>query len=203
MIKKFKNSNTPLSKDEKLQQILKTARKRFSRYGYKKTTIEDVASALGMTKSNIYFYVANKRDLYEKTVRNELIQWRDSVALNVEKTRDVVEKFQIMARTSFEYLTVHTDLHQILINDPSIFTLSPEEDRFSEINKGAMNMIKEILVQGIKENRFARVDVDHTAELLFSIYVMFLIKAYVKSEGSSAIKMYHQGLALILRGLTR
>jgi len=45
------------------------------------------------------------------------------------------------------------------------------------------------------------VDVNHTAELFFSIYIMFLIKRYVKSEGVSAAQMYDEAIRLVLRGL--
>ncbi len=203
MNKKFKNSNTSLRKDQKQEQIFKTALTLFSRYGYKKTTIEDVTSALGMTKSNLYFYVANKQDLYEKTVGNELKKWRGHVAYQVGQTQDVVDKFTVMAKTSFSYLEDHDQLRQILIDDPTIFTLDPEEDRFLEINMSAMALIKDILVSGIEQDRFMPVDIDHTVELLFSIYIMFLIKTYVKSQGSSSTRMYTQGLEIVLRGLIK
>ncbi|RPH47777.1 MAG: TetR/AcrR family transcriptional regulator [Desulfobacteraceae bacterium] len=192
-----------MTKTEKQQEIFHAALKKFARYGFKKTTIEDVAAEVGMTKSNLYFYVVNKRDLYEQTVSNALRQWRDSVASAIEEKGGVVEKFSVMAEKSFEYLSHHKDLRSILIMDPGIFSLSPEEDRFSEINQGAMLLIKKILMQGIREKIFYKIDVDRISELLFSIYIMFLIKTYIKSEGSSAFRMYEEGVALILRGLCR
>ncbi|MBW1899503.1 MAG: hypothetical protein JRI61_10645, partial [Deltaproteobacteria bacterium] len=109
----------------------------------------------------------------------------------------------VMASKSFEYLSNHEELRSILIMDPGIFTLSPAEDRFYKINQGAMLLIKNILRQGIEEGRFHDVDIDHMTELLFSIYIMFLIKTYIKSEGSSASRMYEEGVTLILRGLCR
>lgn len=192
-----------MTKTEKQQEIFHAALRLFARYGFRKTTVEDVAAEVGMTKSNLYFYVANKRELYEQTVSYALRQWRDSVASAITKTDAVVEKFSVVAAKSFEYLSNHKDLRSILIMDPGIFTLSPQEDRFSEINQGAMLLIKNILVQGIKEKIFYKVDVDHITELLFSIYIMLLIKTYIKSEGNSAFRMYEDGVALILRGLCR
>jgi len=192
-----------MTKTEKQQKIFQAALKLFARYGFKKTTVEDVAAEVGMTKSNLYFYVSNKRDLYEQTVSNALREWRDSIALAISEKENVVEKFAVMASKSFEYLSHHEELRSILTMDPGIFTLSPEEDRFYEINQGAMQLIKDILVQGIKEGTFHKVDVDHMTELLFSIYIMFLIKTYIKSEGISAFRMYEEGVTLILRGLCR
>ena len=192
-----------MDKDRKQNEIFDAALKLFALYGYKKTTVEDVAEKVGMTKSNLYFYVKNKRDLYEKTVSRALQRWRDSVAAATAKTDDVVEKFSVMAKKSFEYLAGEENLRAISMKDPSIFTLTPGEDRFYEINSGAMQLIKSILIQGIEEGRFYPVDVDHTTELFFSIYIMFLIKTYVKSEGISSVRMYDEGLKIILRGLCR
>ncbi len=192
-----------MTKTDKQQDIFNAALKLFARYGFKKTTVEDVAAEVGMTKSNLYFYVTNKRELYEHTVGNSLRQWRNSVVSAISKKDDVVEKFAVMASKSFEYLSNHEELRSILIMDPGIFTLSPAEDRFYEINQGAMMLIKNILIQGIEEGRFYEVDIDHMTELLFSIYIMFLIKTYIKSEGSSASRMYEEGVTLILRGLCR
>ena len=45
-----------MDKEKKIQEIFQTALKLFAHYGFKKTTVEDIASELGMTKSNIYFY---------------------------------------------------------------------------------------------------------------------------------------------------
>jgi len=192
-----------MTKTDKQQNIFDAALKLFARFGFKKTTVEDVAAEVGMTKSNLYFYVANKRELYEHTVGNALRQWRDSVAAAISNKDDAVEKFKVMTAKSFEYLSNHEELQSILIMDPGIFTLSPAEDRFYEINQGAMLLIKDILVQGIKEGQFYEVDIDHMTELLFSIYIMFLIKTYIKSEGSSAFRMYEEGVTLVLRGLCR
>jgi len=192
-----------MNKGEKQNEIFDAALKLFALYGYKKTTVEDVAEKVGMTKSNLYFYVKNKRDLYEKTVSRSLERWRDSVARAIGETDDVVEKFSVMAKESFAYLASEEDLRAICMKDPNIFTLTPREDRFYEINFGAMQLIKSILIQGIEEGRFYPVDVDHTTELFFSIYIMFLIKTYVKSEGISSVRMYDEGLKIILRGLCR
>jgi AcrR family transcriptional regulator len=192
-----------MTKTEKQQKIFQAALKVFARYGFKKTTVEDVAAEVGMTKSNLYFYVTSKRDLYEQTVGTALAEWRDSVAAAISEVDDVVEKFKVMTSKSFDYLSHQEDLRSILIMDHEIFTLSPEEDRFYEINQGAMLLIKDILIQGINEGVFYQIDVEHMTELLFSIYIMFLIKTYIKSEGSSAVRMYEEGVALVLRGLCR
>jgi len=191
------------TKEQKLNSILKTALKLFAHYGYKKTSLEDVSNEMGMTKSNIYFYVSSKRDLYEKTISMAFNDWQEMVINAVGNVEEVAEKFSVMARRSIEYLTEHNDLRSIFIKDPSIFTLYPGEDRFYQINRGAVHLVEEILSEGIEQGKFHEMDVQHSAEFLFSIYIMFLIKKYVKSEGGSAVQMYEEGLKIILRGLCK
>jgi len=184
-------------------KIFDAALKLFAQYGYKKTTLEDVAGECGMTPGNIYFYVKNKKDLYEKTVRNALDRWRASVAGAVANEKSAPEKFAVMARRSFEYLSDRGDITAILSRDPDIFTLSPGEDRFRDINEGAMRIMEDILAQGVREKSFHKMNVGHAAEFLFSVYIMFLIRAYVKKEGENVKRTFQEGLGLILRGLCR
>jgi len=190
-------------RDEKDDIIYRASLKLFAHYGYRKTTIDDIAREVGMTRSNLYFYVSDKRDLYEKTVSRAFLEWQSDVAKAVEREKDPVGKFRVMALRSIEYLEHHEELRSIFVKDPGIFSLSPSEDRFYGINLGAIRLIEDILRDGIDQGVFHDVDIEHTSQLFFSIYVMFLIKTYVKSEGISAMRMYKEGLEIILRGLSR
>jgi AcrR family transcriptional regulator len=192
-----------LEKADKEQEIFQAALSLFAHYGYRKTTVEDVAVKVGMTKSNIYFYVKNKRDLYEKSVSHALEKWRRTIEKELESAADAKEKFAIASTRAIAYLEGHRELRALLIKDPEIFTLSPSEDRFYVVNHRAMQMLKSVIQQGIDEGTFYPVDVDHVSEFLFSVYIMFLIKTYVKSDGSSSDRIYEEGLALIFRGLCK
>jgi AcrR family transcriptional regulator len=46
--------------DEMRNTIICKAGELFSRYGYKKTTMDDIADALQKGKSSIYYYFQNK-----------------------------------------------------------------------------------------------------------------------------------------------
>jgi AcrR family transcriptional regulator len=190
-----------MRKKKDATKIYETAVKVFARYGYKKATLEDIAGELNMTKSNLYLYTRSKEDLYEQSVKYALLKWQNRVAKNVDGEEDVIEQFRVLCKSAFEYLARDKDLRSILINDPTIFTISPKEDRFKEINDASISMLKSILSKGKKEKKFRTIDVDHAAEVLFSIYVMFIIKAYVKSEGRSTRKLFDETLDIILQGL--
>lgn len=185
------------------KEILEAAVKIFAQYGYKKATVDDVASRAGMTKGNLYFFFRSKKELYERTVRYGLQNWRDSIASAIREIGLVEERFYVMALRAYEYLDSHEDLRAVVEKDPAIFSLSPDEDRFHDINLGAMDIMRDILNQGVVSGVFYPMDVNHMTEFLFSVYIMFLIRAYVKSEGSSVSTMYREGLLMMMRGLCR
>jgi hypothetical protein len=50
-----------------------------------------------------------------------------------------------MAISALAYIEKNAPLRRVIMNDPDIFTLSPKEDRFSEVNQAAMAILKQIL----------------------------------------------------------
>ena len=190
-----------MDRQEKTVRILETALRAFARYGFKKTTLEDIAGELGMTKGNLYLYVKDKRDLYEKSVAHAFREWQERVAEDMEGKKDVVVRFRVMCVKAYQYLSLNEDLQSIVLLDPTIFTLTPGEDRFYSVNVAAVEMIKGILEQGIREERFRKMDVDPMAEFLFSIYIMFIIRAYVKSEGTPVEAIFEAAVDLMINGL--
>ncbi|MFH1153649.1 MAG: TetR/AcrR family transcriptional regulator [Pseudomonadota bacterium] len=190
-------------RDNRINELFMVSLDLFAAYGYKKTTLDDVAGKLGMTKGNIYYYFENKQDLYEKTIEYALTQWKDSVGAAVSGRIGTVDRFRTMAMASMEYVEQHPSLRRVLVNDPTIFTLSPDEDRFFEINRSSRHMLRAILEKGMAEGVFYAMDLDSVTEYLFSVYIMFLIKTYVKSHTGPSGAMFTAALELTLRGLVR
>ncbi len=192
-----------MRKLEKEDQLFEHALRLFARYGYRKTTLDDIAGALGLTKTALYFYATSKQDLYERAVAHGMLKWQNRVKEAIGCIDDVVERFRTMCTKAFEYLSEDTALREVLMNDPSIFPLSRAEDRFLDINRESMAMIRQILKDGVDRGRLRPLDLDCTAELIFSVYVMFIIKTYVKSEGRSAQEMFDFSVELMLKGLLK
>ncbi len=192
-----------MAKKINLDQIYETALEVFSRYGFKRSRVEDIAQELGVATGTLYRYVKDKNDLYEKTVMFGIKRWQIKVFESIAGIEDVKEQFLTMGRKGYGYLAEDVHLRQILVDDPSIFPLSPRKVRFPEIDTASVNLIKSILKKGVTSGVFRKIDIDLTAELFYSFYVMFIIKTYIKSDGYSTEQMFENGLDLILTGLLR
>ena len=149
----------------------------------------------------LYRYAAGKRDLYEKTVAFAIGRWQQRVIAGLAGIEDIPTKFKTMCLTAYDHLADDHHLRALLIEDPSIFPLAPRKVRFPEIDNASLSLIRQILTEGIEVGVFRRIDVEAAADLFYSIYVMFIIKTYIKSEGRSTRVMFEEGLDLILNGL--
>ena len=192
-----------MDRNKKHEEILDAALVVFSRFGFKKTTVEDIAEQVGMTKGNLYFYFKNKRELYEKAVGRALVQWRDYVAGAVVDIEDPVERFNVLCDRAFGYLFNHREIRALLVHDPNIFTLSRQDDIFREININAMMLLGETIEQGVRAGRFHPVDIPKTTEFIYSAYIMVIMKAHMDSEAEPTLDLYREASKLILRGLLK
>ena len=186
---------------EDLETIYQVALSAFAEFGFRKTTMDDVAGRLNMTKGNLYLYVQNKKDLYHKTVAHALLRWQSKVLEAVERQKDVKRKFSVMCFKAVEYLAQDAKLRQVLIRDPDIFPMFAVKDPFYEINRNSVELIKAILKQGIAEKVFRPVDPERLSEVIFMVYKMFVIRMYIKTEGKQIHEMFEDTVDLFTLGL--
>jgi AcrR family transcriptional regulator len=186
---------------ENIETIYQTALEIFSQYGFPKTTMEDIAGRLSMTKGNLYLYAKNKQDLYHKTAAYALLKWQARVAEAVINEPDAKQKFLTMCFKAVEYLADDMHLRNLLIRDPEIFPMFPVKDPFEEINRNSVEMIKSILHQGTAEGVFRPFDIERISEVIFMIYKMFIIRMYIKTDDRVLHKMFEDTVDLCTRGL--
>ncbi len=184
-----------------IEEIYKAALRVFGRYGYRKATLGDIAAELGMTQGNLYLYVRNKRDLYQKSVGYALLRWQGRVREAVAQESDPRGQFVVMCRKAVEYLSRDDDFRRVLVHDPEIFPMFPRRDPYEKINRNSMNMIRAILRRGIEEKCFRAVNLSTLPQLIFSIYKMFIIRMYIRAEGRAMQRMSEETLDMITKGL--
>ncbi len=186
---------------KKKELILKTAKEVFALYGYKKTTVEDIASAMNMTKSNLYFYVSSKQDLYDQVVRIALNDWYGRVLESLDGIDDLRIRFRLLATNAYYYLNEDEQLAKIILKDPSILTHVLHEDKFKAVNMRSRESIVSMLDEGIESGIFRNLDSEATAEFFFTLYIMLLRKTFFSREGDRGKAMFLQALELIMHGL--
>jgi AcrR family transcriptional regulator len=97
-----------VDKDEFRQKIIKTAGHIFSRYGFRKTTMDEIARALKKGKSSIYYYYQGKDEIFEAVVKNEANILRSQLTTAIKQVDSPIDKLKAYVNVrmhSFEKLS--------------------------------------------------------------------------------------------------
>ncbi len=152
--------------DETGKQILDAASRRFLHYGYKKTTMSEIAEDCNMSTGNLYRYFPSKLDIAEKFVA---VLRRDHIA----KLRTVAEATgKTPAQKLREFFLMKFTLAYERFHDrPKAFELSSsllhERPKVAlEWENAEGRVLAQILREGDREGAFAVVDAAKMAKIL-------------------------------------
>ena len=183
------------------EKMLEAALKVFSDHGYRRTTLDDVAKEAGVANSTLYNYFESKEDLYHQTCERAALAWQNWVKDRVAEVDSARDKFLTMGRESFSYLSRNTELRKLLQNDPKLFPLFEFSERYTDIDMGAVGMLRGVLEQGVREGVFRPLNFEQVTHVIFSIYKMFVISAFIEHPEHGEEELFGETLDMILDGL--
>jgi AcrR family transcriptional regulator len=151
-----------VNKEEFRKKIILTSGQIFSRYGFKKTTMDEIARALKMGKSSIYYYYKSKEEIFEAVVlheanilRNELTTAIKSVESPVDKMRNYV----FVRMKSFEKLSNYYNA----IFDKNLDHFDFIEAIRAKYDREELAILRLILYHGARKKAFNVTNSEYTA----------------------------------------
>ncbi|WP_222165743.1 TetR/AcrR family transcriptional regulator [Edaphocola aurantiacus] len=120
-----------ISEYEKMkQQILVAAKSVFIKYGYNKVSMDDIAKALGKSRSTLYHYFKNKKEVFELIAFTEFKRIMQLAELEVIKGKSIqdnlIDYYSKKADCANELLVAYSSLAE---------EIKAHEDVFYEISK--------------------------------------------------------------------
>jgi AcrR family transcriptional regulator len=148
-------------KDVNRETILQIAQDIFSKYGYKKTTLDDIANAVRKGKSSLYYYFNSKEDLFQAVIAKEVDILKQALEKVVFRSMDPEEKLREYMLTKLNTYRDLANLYNALENDVTAIGFI---DEIKEKNaKDEIRMIKRILIEGVRRDKFQIDDLNLTA----------------------------------------
>jgi AcrR family transcriptional regulator len=189
-----------MKRPSRKEEILDTAITLFGKFGYKKTSLADIADAAGLTPAALYRYADGKDELYRAAARRGLLRWQGEAFGAVIGLADPIERFMALALASFRYLARDDDFSAMLRSDPTIFPLF-SGDNFETVNDASKEMLKSILKDGVSRGLFRPVELERATHLFFSIYKMFIVGSYIETDRFTDDELFAESVDILLRGL--
>jgi AcrR family transcriptional regulator len=167
-------SNSQDLKDPFKEDILNGARDLFERFGFKKTTMEDIARQVGKSKSALYYYYKTKEEIFEAVILRDIEASQTMVAEAVKKEESATSRFRVLFTTLLEDVKQKANKFGIfksdLFENHFLFdSIIKKRDSYIE------ELIKDILILGISQRE---VKMMNTAEMsLWATMINITLKA--------------------------
>lgn len=151
------------SKDREVREgIINAAREVFAHYGFRKTTMDDIAQAARKGKSSLYHYFESKDDVFRAVVEKEgnILEREIERALEKENTPQAklmtytIKRMEILNRVANFYSAFQDDYFE---NYGFIQKLRKKYDEWE------LNTIKRILQEGVDKKLFSIKDPELSA----------------------------------------
>lgn len=140
-------------KSEIRQDIIKVARKVFSKKGYRKTTMDEIAKASKMGKSSLYYYYRSKDEIFEAVVVKEAQVLKKRMNDVVKSDKEPMERLKDYITFRLYHVKTLTNFYAVLKDD------FPAQMKFvnrirSKFEEEEFKLVFDILETGIQEGIF-------------------------------------------------
>lgn len=183
-------------------QIVVAATEHFSRYGYEKTTVSDLAKAIGFSKAYIYKFFESKQAIGELICANCLGQIEAEVRAAIDQADQPPEKlrrlFKAIVEASLRLFFQDRKLYEIAAS------AATERWRSTLVYEERIQaLLRDILQQGRQNGDFERkTPLDETAMAIYLVMRPYLNPLILQHSFDCAEEAPAQLSSLVLRSLS-
>ncbi len=153
---------------EMLDSILATARNRFGQYGMSKTTMQEIADDMGISKASIYYYFPDKQQLYMAVIEREHEEFLKMVHQTLKALKDPVDMLHQYSALRRKHIGSMLNLSRIS-NDEMQGLKSLMADKWLEYRSREIQVISGILKTGMSKGVFKKREPEEIANLFLDI----------------------------------
>ena len=183
------------------KEILETAKEVFAKYGYQKTTMNDIANESYKAKSTLYHYFNSKSEIFTLIVKQEMDKIRMNCISSANKSDDLVEKIRLFIFAFFEKDTSEfTEKYGYEVLYDFFHFMPLIKDILKEHQEFSINFLSDLISEGVERGIFFTDDIQRTAKALMMSIIPFSheFPDIVDKDISTAEYLFD----LIIKGLT-
>jgi AcrR family transcriptional regulator len=189
----------------KKECILEAAARAFSRAGFKKASVDEIAKDAGVAKGTVYLASDSKEHLFFQSVHREVREVVGELSKLIDPTQPADQLLQDVARQAVMIVNQRPLVRGLFACDFHA-QLPRWVDQMEELRALGRTNIVEILRLGQRQGRFrAELDVDEVAkilqDLMIATYMFYVQGGQIDVE--AVVKRGAVGMDLILNGIRR
>ncbi|MFS0645874.1 TetR/AcrR family transcriptional regulator [Siminovitchia sp. 179-K 8D1 HS] len=184
------------------QQILQAATNSFSLFGYKATTMDQIARLANVGKGTIYTFYKNKEELFHEIISSLILEMKQSVEKDLHDDLSFYEKVDRALFTLLEFRTEHQLMIKLIQEEKEMGTPAVK-DVIQKIENTIIQYVANIVQKGIEKGEIKPCNPEITAFVILKLYIALIFdwekvhKPLEKEEISKLFKLY------LLNGLSK
>lgn len=159
---------------DRRQEILEAAAKSFSLFGYKATTMDQVAKIANVGKGTIYTFFANKEELFNAIVMKMIEEMRYEADHAANPNDSFEEKAHARLMHILKFRETHL-LYAKLIDEEKELRTPAVAEVLQEIEAAILSYIQEKIEKAIANGEVKQCDTTLIAYLLFKAYLALVV----------------------------
>jgi len=160
-----------MSLENTRDKILSVANKLFSRFGFHKTSMDEIAKISRKAKGSLYYHFESKEDLFKEVVSKEILNLKTQLSNVIQNEKlNASEKINSYFIVRMEVLHNASNYHETIKAD-FFEHFDFIDDLRNELDAWEKEQIKLIIEQGIKTNEFV---IEGDIGILLDVYIMVL-----------------------------
>ncbi|HEX2968760.1 MAG TPA: TetR/AcrR family transcriptional regulator [Bacteroidales bacterium] len=194
------------SKEDLLrEEAISAAQKLFQRYGFNKTTMEDIARAMGRGKSTLYYYYKSKEEIFDAVIYKEIEDVFKTIRNAIEKAETAEEKLKVYFSISLKAVKKKVNLYNVVrgdIEDGATFV----NKLVKKFNTYDVQTVRDILILGLKNDEFTEQlseDTELAAYSIVSALRSLVLELAIAKNFPNWDKRLTSLTLLLLRGLKK
>ena len=156
------------------EQILNAAKKLFTNYGFKKVSMDEIASEAGVTKKTVYTYFSSKEELLKYCIKEELQNMRKIIENVESKKLDFMETVNQVIYNLLKYKK-NCKFLKMLFKESEILKNEQLKENLKIVDKEIQNYIRKQLELAIQNDKIEVQNIDITTFLIYKMYIALMI----------------------------
>lgn len=158
---------------DRRQQIIDAATNSFSTFGYKATTIDQVARLANVGKGTIYTFFKNKEELLDEIVRSLIKEMKEEA----EKAFDPGLSFHHNLHRSLYRILEYRLKHQLtikLLQEEKEMGTQAVMEVMVKLEQAIVHFIKEKVMSAVQAGQIRECDPELTAFIMLKLYIALI-----------------------------
>ncbi|MGC9343704.1 MAG: TetR/AcrR family transcriptional regulator [Bacteroidales bacterium] len=191
-----------VQKDEVRTDIVDVASKIFTRFGYKKTTMEEIAQAARKGKSSIYYYFPSKEDIFRAVVEKEAEELKEDLQEAVSRLENPIDQLKTYILFRMHKMKTLTNFYAALKSD-SLAHLEFIEQIRRDYDRREIEVVTAILKEGMEKEEFVIDDPELAAVALVTAMKGLEIPLFIKKEHGKIEERLDNLIQFLFYGLVK